>query len=34
MSSAQSEALAVRKRIVVNCDVERAFDVFTRQIGT
>ena len=34
MSSAQSEALAVRKSIVVACDVERAFDVFTRQVGT
>jgi len=34
VSSAQSEQVAVRKSIVVQCDVERAFDVFTRQIGT
>jgi len=34
MTSAQSEALAVRKSIVVGCDVERAFDVFTRKVSS
>ena len=34
MSSAQTSVEAIRKSLVVDCGVERAFDVFTRQIGS
>jgi uncharacterized protein YndB with AHSA1/START domain len=34
MSSAQTSVEAIRKSLVVDCSVERAFEVFTRQIGT
>jgi uncharacterized protein YndB with AHSA1/START domain len=34
MSSAQTSVEAIRKTLVVDCGVERAFDVFTRQIGS
>ena len=34
MSSAQTTVEAIRKSLVVSCTVERAFDVFTREIGT
>jgi uncharacterized protein YndB with AHSA1/START domain len=34
VTSTETGTLAVRKSIVVACDVERAFDVFTRQVGT
>ncbi len=34
MSSAQTTAEAVRKSLVVKCSPERAFEVFTREIGS
>jgi uncharacterized protein YndB with AHSA1/START domain len=34
MNSMQTSIEAVRKSVVVNCDVERAFEVFTREIGS
>jgi hypothetical protein len=34
MNSMQTSVEAVRKSLVVNCDVERAFEVFTREIGS
>ena len=34
MSSTQTSVEAVRKSLVVNCTPERAFEVFTREIGT
>jgi uncharacterized protein YndB with AHSA1/START domain len=34
MSSMQTSVEAVRKSLVVNCDPERAFEVFTRGIGS
>jgi uncharacterized protein YndB with AHSA1/START domain len=34
VSSAQTTVEAIRKSLVVDCGVERAFDVFTRQIQT
>ena len=34
MSSMQTGVEAVKKTLVVNCDVDRAFDVFTREIGS
>jgi uncharacterized protein YndB with AHSA1/START domain len=34
MSSIQTSVEAVRKSLVVNCSPERAFEVFTREIGT
>jgi len=34
MSSMQTGVEAVRKTLVVNCDPHRAFEVFTREIGT
>jgi uncharacterized protein YndB with AHSA1/START domain len=34
VSSAQTAVEAVRKSLVVSCSPERAFEVFTREIGT
>ena len=34
MSSMQTGIEAVRKSLVVNCSPERAFEVFTREVGT
>jgi uncharacterized protein YndB with AHSA1/START domain len=34
MSSAQTTVEAVKKSLVVNCSPERAFEVFTREIGS
>ena len=34
MSSMQTSVEAVRKSLVVECSLERAFEVFTREIGT
>ena len=34
MSSMQTSLEAVRKSLVVDCGPERAFEVFTREIGT
>jgi uncharacterized protein YndB with AHSA1/START domain len=34
MSSMQTGVEAVRKSLVVNCSPERAFEVFTREVGT
>jgi len=34
MSSMQTSIEAVRKSIVVNCSPERAFEVFTREVGS
>lgn len=34
MSSAQTTIEAVKKSLVVNCSPERAFEVFTREIGS
>jgi uncharacterized protein YndB with AHSA1/START domain len=34
VSSAQTAIEAVRKSLVVNCSPERAFEVFTREIGS
>jgi Activator of Hsp90 ATPase homolog 1-like protein len=34
MTSMQTSIEAVRKSVVVSCPVERAFEVFTREIGT
>jgi uncharacterized protein YndB with AHSA1/START domain len=34
MSSMQTSIEAVRKSLVVNCDQQTAFEVFTREIGT
>ena len=34
MSSMQTGVEAVRKTLVVNCDPDRAFQVFTREIGS
>ena len=33
MSSMQTSIEAVRKSLVVNCDQQHAFEVFTREIG-
>jgi len=34
MSSMQTGVEAIRKSLIVKCPVERAFDVFTREVGT
>ena len=34
VSSAQTTVEAIRKSLVIRCEVEQAFDVFTREIGT